>query len=58
MKILLDESLPIKLRDDFDLSHEVWTVRDRGWLGKKNGELLMLIEEEKIELLKTTAGSP
>jgi len=37
MKILLDESLPRKLRYDFPEEHEVWTVRDMGWLGKKNG---------------------
>ncbi len=35
MKILLDESLPRKLRDDFGDEHDVWTVRDKGWLGKK-----------------------
>ena len=39
MKILLDESLPRKLRYDFEDEHEVRTVRDMGWLGKKNGEL-------------------
>ncbi len=43
MKILLDESLPRKLRNDFGSEHEVWTVRDKGWLGKKNGELLKLM---------------
>ena len=43
MKILLDESLPRKLRNDFGNEHDVWTVRDKGWLGKKNGELLKLM---------------
>jgi hypothetical protein len=43
MKILLDESLPRKLKADFEPGHEVKTVRDMGWLGKKNGELLGLI---------------
>jgi hypothetical protein len=38
MKILLDESLPRKLKNDFGIDHEVWTVRDKGWLSKKNGE--------------------
>ncbi len=51
MKILLDESLPRKLRNDFDQGHEVWTVRDMDWLGKKNGELLRLISENHFELL-------
>jgi len=51
MKILLDESLPRKLRQDFGSEHEVWTVRDKGWLGKKNGELQLLIPKifEKID---------
>ncbi len=43
MKILLDENLPRKLKADFGTGHEVKTVRDMGWLGKKNGELLGLI---------------
>lgn len=37
MKILLDESLPRKLRYDFGAEHEIWSVRDKGWLGKKMG---------------------
>ena len=53
MKILLDESLPRKLRYDFDKEHEVKTVRDMGWLGKKNGELLKLMTENKFELFVT-----
>lgn len=32
MKILLDESLPRKLRYDFGPEHEIWSVRDKGWL--------------------------
>src|SRR5215211_7581760 len=43
MKILLDENLPRKLKADFGDDFEVKTVRDMGWLGKKNGELLGLI---------------
>ncbi|SKB71748.1 DUF5615 family PIN-like protein [Dyadobacter psychrophilus] len=53
MKILLDESLPRKLRQDFGEEHEVWTVRDKGWLGKKNGELLRLMNEDKFEIFVT-----
>jgi predicted nuclease of predicted toxin-antitoxin system len=53
MKILLDESIPRKLRNDFGEGHEVWTVRDKGWLGKKNGELLKLISEAAFELFIT-----
>ena len=43
MKILLDENLPRKLKADFGPDFQVKTVRDMGWLGKKNGELLGLI---------------
>jgi len=53
MKILLDESIPQKLRNDFGDEHEVWTVRDKGWLGKKNGVLLNLISEDSIDLFIT-----
>ena len=53
MKILLDESLPRKLRNDFGDEHEVWTVRDKGWLGKKNGELLKLMTDDKFEIFVT-----
>jgi predicted nuclease of predicted toxin-antitoxin system len=39
MKLLLDENLPKHLKTDFP-EHNVYTVRDMGWSGKKNGELL------------------
>ena len=50
MKILLDESLPRKLKNDFGTDHEVWTVRDKGWLGQKNGSLLRLMIENNFEI--------
>ncbi len=53
MKILVDESCPRKLRNDFGREHEVWTVRDKAWLGKKNGELLRLMVEGGFELFVT-----
>ena len=53
MKILLDESLPEKLKNDFNNVHEVWTVRDKGWLGKKNGALIKLMVESGFELFFT-----
>jgi len=43
MKILLDENIPTKIKFDFGEDFEVKSVRDMGWLGKKNGELLGLI---------------
>ncbi len=43
MKILLDENLPKKLKITFALEHEVFTVREKNWNGKQNGELLGLM---------------
>ena len=53
MKILLDESLPRKLKYDFGDEHDVFTVRDKQWLGKKNGELLKLMVADEFELFVT-----
>ena len=40
MRILLDESLPIELRDRL-LQHAVRSVQEMGWTALKNGELLL-----------------
>ena len=53
MKILLDESLPTKLSEFFGAEHLILSVRDMGWLGKKNGELLRLIAENNFEVFVT-----
>ncbi|RYE18219.1 MAG: hypothetical protein EOP42_30995 [Sphingobacteriaceae bacterium] len=53
MKILLDESLPRKLRNDFGAEHKVFTVRDKAWLGKKNGELLKLMIDDGFNIFVT-----
>ena len=53
MKILPDESLPRKLKNDFGLEHEVYAVRDMQWLGKKNGELLELMTNNGFDLFIT-----
>lgn len=42
MKILLDEHLPKKLKLSFP-DHELYTVRDMGWEGTCNGNLLQLL---------------
>ncbi len=41
MRILLDESVPRRLKRDLR-GHQVSTVTEIGWRGKKNGELLRL----------------
>ncbi len=53
MKILLDENLPRQLKADFGADYDVRTVRDMGWLGKKNGELLGLIVFNGFDFLVT-----
>lgn len=44
MKVLLDECLPRKLKRSIEV-HDVRTVPEAGWAGKKNGELLRLAEQ-------------
>ena len=52
MKLLLDENLPKKLKLDFS-EHEIYTVSDKKWNSKKNGELLKLMLEENFDGLFT-----
>lgn len=52
MKLLLDENLPKRLKADF-ANHEVYTVRDVGWQGIKNGELLQLMITNEFHALLT-----
>lgn len=53
MKILLDENIPKRLRLDFGDDHQVFTARQMGWNGKKNGELLGLLTRDAFEVLIT-----
>jgi hypothetical protein len=46
VKILIDENLPLKLKASFITEHEVYSVREMQWTGKKNGELLGLMTLE------------
>ncbi|GEO06165.1 hypothetical protein AAE02nite_38290 [Adhaeribacter aerolatus] len=52
MKLLLDENLPKRLKLDFP-EHEIYTVSDKGWNGKKNGELMKLLILEEFDALFT-----
>ncbi len=52
MKILLDESLPEQLAKELG-DHEVLTVSQMGWKGKKNGELIQLIQKEEFQAFIT-----
>ena len=52
MKLLLDENLPKRLKNDFPL-HEIFTVREKMWNGKKNDELMKLMIDENFDALLT-----
>lgn len=52
MRLLLDENLPKRLKKDFS-KHEIFTIREKEWNGKKNGELLKLLLSEKFDALIT-----
>lgn len=53
MKILLDESLPQKLRFLIGDAHTVITTGFRRWSGLHNGELLSAAEAEGFEFFIT-----
>ena len=53
MRILLDECAPRPLKRELP-DHEIRTVVEMGWSGKKNGELLRLMNQEGFMLLLTT----
>ncbi len=57
MRVLLDESLPRKLKEHL-LDHAVFTVPEIGWAGKRNGELLRLAEERFDVFLTPDAHLP
>ena len=58
MRVLLDENVDRRLKRDFAEGHEVSTVAEAGWAGKKNGELLRLAEKRFDVLLSTDKGIP
>jgi PIN like domain len=52
MRILLDECVPRPLRHELP-GHDVRTVPEMGWAGKKNGELLQLMAQQAFEVFLT-----
>jgi len=52
MRILLDECVPRPLKCELT-DHEVRTVVEMKWSGKKNGELLQLMLQENFTILLT-----
>jgi predicted nuclease of predicted toxin-antitoxin system len=53
MRILLDECVPQPLRREL-ADHEVHTVVEMGWAGKRNGELIQLLRAETFAAFLTT----
>jgi hypothetical protein len=53
MKILLDENISRTLTINF-ARHEVISIEDVGWAGKKNGELLRLLIRHSFDAMVTT----
>ena len=56
MRLLLDEMLDRRLRHLFGEGVEAMSVAERGWDGKKNGELLDLAQHEFDALLTMDRG--
>ena|SRR5207244_314351 len=52
MRILLDECVPRPLRRELP-GHDVRTVPEMGWSGKRNGELLQLMAAASFEAFVT-----
>jgi hypothetical protein len=53
MRILLDECVPKPLKREFS-NYDIRTVVQMGWSGKKNGELLQLMNQGGFTILLTT----
>lgn len=53
MRILLDECAPRPLKREL-ADHDIRTVVEMGWSGKKNGELLRLMNQAGFTVLLTT----
>lgn len=49
MKILLDENIDVRFKNSFNEKYQVFTVKDMGWNGIKNGQLLLLLKENNFD---------
>jgi predicted nuclease of predicted toxin-antitoxin system len=56
VRVLLDEQLPRRLAREL-VGHDVSTVRQQGWAGVKNGELLRRAADRGFEVLLTADRS-
>lgn len=51
-RILLDENIPLALRRHL-VGHDVWHVRDTGWAGLSNGDLIAAAEAAGFDVMVT-----
>lgn len=58
MRVLLDENVDRRLRRFFDSEHEVTTVVERGWAGKKDSQLLELAQRDFDVLVTADRNIP
>jgi predicted nuclease of predicted toxin-antitoxin system len=58
LRVLLDENVDRRLKQDFAEGYEVATVAEAGWAGEKNGELLRLAQNGFDVLVSTDKGIP
>jgi len=56
MRVLLEEQLDRRLKKHLDPKFDVWTVAERGWKGKKYGELLRAAQQEFDVLITMDKG--
>ena len=49
MEVLLDENIDIRFKQCFPAGFEVYTVKDMGWNGIKNGELIQMLNEKNFD---------
>jgi hypothetical protein len=53
MLLLLDENIGVEIQKML-FEYDTKSIRDMGWLGKKNGELMRLISENDFEIFIST----
>ena len=53
-KVLLDENLPLKLKDRLQDVCEIYTVNDKGWNALENGELIGAMQYDGFDYLITS----
>ncbi|MGH3088938.1 MAG: DUF5615 family PIN-like protein [Rubrobacteraceae bacterium] len=58
MRLLLDEKKDRRIKRFFGDEYEILTVRERGWSGKENGELISLAQREFDALVTMDQGIP